>query len=135
MSALLDILKHKEDLDSRFDIPCPMLREHECSERFCLMDTTFPEVTLITFDKDSVPVSLMNGKFPNFCLNLITDKDGYCFCPTKQFRIKIMDEFLHYDEYVEYLNLAKQVGILTAQNTDCSLCLHKLIYQVKKGKL
>ena len=134
VSALLEILKHKEGLETRYNIPCPMLREHEGSERFCLMDSSMEEITLITFDIDSVPVSLCNGKYPNFCLNLITDNEGYCFCPTKQIRIKIMDEYLHYDEYVEYINLAKQVGILTDLNTDCSLCLHKLIYQVKKGK-
>ncbi|MFW9994740.1 MAG: hypothetical protein ACFFD4_22045, partial [Candidatus Odinarchaeota archaeon] len=116
-------------------IPCPMLRAIEGADRLCLMDLELNELTLVNIVEynQSLIEFLMGGKHKNHCLNMLLEKDGFCFCPTKLIKIELFGEPLDFQEYLGHISLAKQVGILGEHDPDCSHCLHKMILQVKKS--
>ncbi|MHA2295130.1 MAG: hypothetical protein ACXAEU_19055 [Candidatus Hodarchaeales archaeon] len=122
-----------ESCKGHFGYPCPLLRVTGDSERYCLMDRELTEITtvnIIELDLQFIK-TLMKGKHQSFCLNLLLNKSGICFCPTKLINIEFFGELLEFRDFQDYIILGRKVGILSEHSQDCSQCLHKMIYLEK----
>ncbi|MCK4895563.1 MAG: hypothetical protein KAS47_02055 [Candidatus Heimdallarchaeota archaeon] len=112
--------------------PCPLHKEVD-NETYCILDDEFDDVILINFlyPSDLQKIDISEFQNPLYCLNaVITDKEDFVFCPTKNKRIKIGDMSI---PRKIYMNTREVILFMDPEAQNCSECLYKAFVAMKKS--